>query len=817
MRTPGFTVIAIGTLALGLGGSAAIYALLNAVVLDPLPYPESDQLVSLRNQVPGVGPDEVWATSTAQYVHFTENAGSFEAIGLYRGLGANIQTPEGPQRAFGWRVTASVFPLLGASAHRGRLIGLDDDVLDGAPVVVLSHGLWRRQFGEDEGVLGQTIQVNDQPFEVIGVLEPGVRIPGTPAGLAADLWMPMGIDRNGFFSNNHVYPMIARLAAASSPQSAEAELELLTGQLPDRFPNAYSQSFFDRYGFRTQVIPLKEAVVGEVSSNLWILFGAVGLVLLIACANVANLFVVRLEGRRRELAIRSSLGASTGTIARQMLSEGLVLSLGGGLVALLIGVWAVPVLASIAPDTLPRLEGVGIDAGTVVFTALLSVLVGIALATYPILRHLGGTDARSLAGGGRTVSGGPERQRLRSALVVAQVALALTLAVGAGLLVESLRRLQAVDAGIQPEGVLAVNIHLTPGRYESDVEIWTAYDQMLDGVRSIPGVTAAGMSEELPLEGGFGCTIQGFEDPAVFERIQAAGMTTCAGEEPTTPGYFEAAGIQVIQGRTFVDADNDAPDRGAVIVSRAFAERFWPGEDPIGKGVAPRGRTVPPFFHVVGVVGDVPANSLDGAPAIAIYYPIVHKPPEEGNWDWWRPTSLNLVIRTELADPASILPAVRGAVETVDPTAPVANARSLEQIVAESTARITFTSILLGIAALTALFLAAVGLYGVLSYVVSGRTREIGIRLAVGAVPANVQRLVVSQSLGLVAIGLVAGLALSIATTRIMEGLLFGVAPTDLATIVGAVALLTIVALLASWIPARRAARVDPAVALRLE
>jgi predicted permease len=294
-------------------------------------------------------------------------------------------------------------------------------------------------------------------------------------------------------------------------------------------------------------------------------------------------------------------------------------------------------------------------------------------------------------------------------------------------------------------------------------------------------------------------------------------MTTCAGEEPTTPGYFEAAGIQVVQGRTFVDADNDAPDRGAVVVSRAFAERFWPGEDPIGKGVAPRGRTVPPFFHVVGVVGDVPANSLDGAPAMAIYYPIVHKPPEEGNWDWWRPTSLNLVVRSELADPASILPAVRGAVATVDPTAPVANARSLEQIVAESTARITFTSILLGIAALTALFLAAVGLYGVLSYVVSGRTREIGIRLAVGAVPANVQRLVVSQSLGLVAVGLVAGLALSIATTRIMEGLLFGVAPTDLGTMVGAAALLTIVSLLASWIPARRAARVDPAVALRLE
>jgi predicted permease len=817
LRTPGFTLVAVGTLALGLGGSAAIYTLLQRVVLDPLPYPGPDQLVKLQNRVPGVAPDQTWRMSTAQYVYFTEHARSFGAIGLYRGYGANINTPEGPQRAYGRIVTASVFPMLGARTRLGRLIGSEDDVPGGPNVAVLSHGLWSRQYGGDEGVLGSTINIDGRPFEIIGVLEPGIRTPDAPPGLSEDFWIAMRIDPNGSFGNNHVFPMIARLESGVDAVAAEAELARLTARLPERFPNAYSQEFFARYGFRTQVVALKQAVVGDISHNLWILFGALGLVLVIACANVANLFVVRLEGRRRELAIRSALGAGRAAIARHLVAESLVLSLTGGLVALLVGVWGVPMLASIAPESIPRLEGVGVDRGTIMFTALLSILVGLALAAYPIARRFGTSEAGGLTSGGRSMSIGRDRQRVRSALVVAQVALALTLAVGAGLLLESLRRLQAVDPGVDPEGVIAASIHLTPGRYTSDVEIWRAYEQILSGVRSIPGVTAAGGSAEIPLEGGFGCTVQGFEDPGVNERLSAGGMTSCAGQEPTAPGYFEAAGIPVLRGRTFVDADNDDPERGAVVVSQAFAERFWPGEDPIGKGVAPNGRTVPPFYHVVGVVGDVPASSLDGAAAVAVYYPIAYMGPSEGRWSWWRPTSMDLVIRTELADPASILPGVRRAIEAVDPTIPLANARSLEQVVAESMARVTFTSILLGIAAAMALFLAAVGLYGVLAYIVRGRTREIGIRLAIGALPASVQHLVISQSLGLVAVGLVAGLGLAFAGTRVMEGLLFGVASTDLATWSGAVILLFGVSLLASWIPARRASRVDPVVALRME
>ncbi|MHC4447835.1 MAG: ABC transporter permease, partial [Planctomycetota bacterium] len=756
-RSPGFAAVAVLTLALGMGGSAAIYTLLDRIVLDPLPYPDSERLVELTNQVPGVGPDEVWAMSTAQYVYFTEHARSFDAIALYRGLGANIQTPEGPHRAFGWRVTASVFPILGARARIGRLIEVEDDRPGGPSVVVLSHGFWQRQFGGDQDVLGELIRINDFAFEIIGVLEPGVRIPDSPAGLSADLWIPMQIDPSGFFGNNHVFPMIARLERGADPEAAERELTSLTPQLPERFPNAYSQEFFDRYGFRTQVTPLKQAVVGEVSRNLWILFGAVALVLVIACANVANLFLVRMEGRRRELAIRSALGAGRAAVARHVLAEGLALSLAGASLGIVLAFWGVPTLTALAPETLPRIADVGIDLGTVGYMALLALLVALGLAAYPLVWHTETADVGSLAGAGRSESAGPDRQRLRSALVVTQVALALTLIVGAGLLVESLRRLRAVESGVRPEGVVTAGLHLTPGRYDSDVEIWATYAEILERVRAIPGVTAAGMTAELPVTGDFGCTIQGFEEQAVYERVRDAGMTTCAGQEPTTPGYFEAMGIPVLQGRTFTQADNDVPTRGAVVVSRAFADRFWPGEDPIGKGVGPSGRTVTPFYRVIGVVGDVPAGSLDSEPATAIYYPIVHNPATSGNWDWWRPTNLDLVVRTELADPLSIFPAMRRAVQAVDPTAPLTNARSMERIIADSTARLTFIFALLSIAAAVALTLAAVGLYGVISYVVTRRTWEIGVRIAIGARPDDVERFFVKRSLFLVGVGLIAG------------------------------------------------------------
>lgn len=815
-RSPGFALATLVTLALGMGGSSAIFTLLDAVVLEPLPYPQPGRLVQISNRVPGVAPDAVWGASTAQQTFYAENSASLEAVGLIRSLGVNMDTPEGPTRTSGWRITASVFPMLGARARLGRLIDESDDSPGAAPVVVLSSEIWQRQFAGDPDIVGSSISIDGNPMDVIGVVESGLSAPFAPPGYESDLWIPLRIDPDGEFYNNHVYAMLGKLASDVQPAAAELELDRLERLLPERFPRAYAQSFFEGTGFFTQVVPLKEAIVGEMARNLWILFGAVGLVLVIACANVANLFVVRLEGRTRELAVRQALGAPRSALARFLLAEGLLLSLGGAASAILLGWIGIPALMRIAPASLPRLESVRMDGGTILFTIALSLLIGLSLGVFSITRQNSAEGISALAGG-RSFSSGKKRQRFRAALVVSQVALALTLIVGAGLLVESMRRLNSIDPGFEVEGVLTARLYLTPNRYESDVQIWDTYSRILDGVRGIPGVAGAGMSEEIPVEGSFGCTVQGFEEQSVYDHLEAAGFGTCAGQERATPGYFEAMGIPILQGRELNVGDHLDPARASVVVSKAFAERFWPGEDPIGKGVAPGGRRQEPFYRVVGVVGDHPAKALDGDPAISIYYPVVQDPNTPGNWGWWRPTSMTLVVKSELGDPLTMLPSVRSAVHRVDPSIPIVRAQTMEEVVSASTARFAFVSALLGIAAFVALTLASVGVYGVISYVVSRSTREIGMRVAIGARPGQVQGQFVKQSMILIGVGLLIGLGMAAATTRVLAGLLYGVEPTEPLAFILASVLLAAVALIASWVPARRAANVDPMEALRVD
>ncbi|HSR41952.1 MAG TPA: ABC transporter permease, partial [Longimicrobiales bacterium] len=692
-RSPAFSLVAVFTLAVGLGGSAAIYTLLDRVVLDPLPYPEPERLVDLDNAVPGIGEGTVWGLSTAQQVHLEDRATTLDATGLYRAIGANILTPEGPQRVRGWLATREVLPLLGARPLLGRIFDAEDLRPGGPDIVILSHGFWQRRFGSDPDVVGRTLTIDDAPYEVVGVLEPGFRVPGAPPLLAAaDIWLTLPIDRAGPFWNSHVYLGIGRLAPGQDPAAAEAEIAGLWTELPERFPNAYGGGFMGGSGMRARVVPMAEAVVGPMARNLWILFEAVGLVLLIAWANVSNLFLVRVETRRQELDIRSALGAGRAAIARYLLAEGLTLSLAGGVLAVLICFWGVPALVALAPEALPRAFEVAVGPDTVLYTLALALGAGLALALYPLIRYAGRAGVGALATGARSGGAGRARQRLRSALVAGQVALALTLTVAAGLFVESLRRLGDLDPGVEPEGLVAAGIYLSPARYTDDQAVWSTLRSMLERVRAIPGVTAAGMSEELPVEGGFGCTVQGFEDPAVRERLNQAGLSTCAGQESTTPGWFETAGIPLLRGRTLTEANHTDPSVGAVVVSRAFAERFWPGEDPIGKGVAPSGRTVPPFYHVVGVVDDVPAGSLEGDPAMAIYYPIRGLPDVPGDWGRFSPLSLELLVRTDRGDPLSVMPRVRAAIHEVDPDVPVADVRTMERVVADSTARYTFTS-----------------------------------------------------------------------------------------------------------------------------
>ncbi|HUX32384.1 MAG TPA: ABC transporter permease [Gemmatimonadaceae bacterium] len=817
-RSRTFTVTAILTLALGMGAATAIYTLLDRVVLAPLPYPSPDRLVRLKNPVPGVGRNTEWELSTAQYFYFTQHASTLARVGIYNLESGILVGADGraAQRVQVADVTATMFDLLGATAERGRMIDARDDTPGAPRVAVLSDGFWRRQYGGADAVIGSTVDLDGQPTQIVGVMAPGVELPaepGQPVGLASDVWVPRQLNPAGPFYNSHVYPGVARLAPGATLALAQAELDRLTTQLPAQFPNVYSQQFITRYGFHTRVAPLKTYVIGATARYLWILFAAVGLVLAIACANVVNLLLVRLESRRRETAVRTALGASWWNLAADAFREGIVISAAGGALAVLIAFGGTHWLVSLAPPGLPRLDNLRMDGRVYLFALALAVTVAAVLALVPALQARGASTHELLGDGGRSTTAGVQRRRLRSALVVTQVALALVLVTSAGLLLRSFGNLRRVDPGVRPEGVFTVSLYLPPQQYDSAHKEWQFYSRFLANVRALPGVTSAGLSGDIPFQGGYGCTIQAFEDHAVYDRIKTANETTCAGQEPTTPGYFAAMGIPMLKGRAFTDADNTDPSRGAVIVSKAFADYFWPGENPLGKGVGPNGDGKPPFYRVVGVAGDVHSARVDEPPALAIYYPIV--PLKTGwAWDTW---GMSLVVRTAKGTPMSYLPAVRRVVTELDPGVPLANAADMTTIVGRSMSQLTFTMTLLGIAGLTALLLAAVGLYGVISYIVARRTNELGVRLALGAQPAQVRGLVVRDALRLAVAGLALGVVAALATSRVLGGLLYGVAPWDPWVYAGAALALGAVALLAGWIPARRAAAVDPAVALRAE
>jgi len=752
--------------------------------------------------------------STAQYFYFRDHAKALDQVGIYQTDGVNVAVDGRPQRATVVVSNAGLLRLLGGRTVIGRLYGDSDDTPNAPSVVALSYGFWQREFGGARDVVGRTLLLNEQPFVIIGVLAPGVDLPqerGSPITQRTDVWYPMRLDPAGPFYNTHVYPAIARLAAGASAADATSDIGRLTPQLPEAFPQAYSAGFFSQYGFRTVAYPLQAYVLGDMSRNLWILFGAVGIVLVIACANVANLLLVRVESRRREIAIRAALGAGRRAIMRHAFAESLVLTVAAGALALLVSSAGVSALAALAPAGTPQIDHLDLNAGVLGFTLASVVVIAVGLAAFVAARSTpGGSGA--LSEGGRSSTVGVERQRLRSALVVTQVALALVLLVASGLLIRSFDRLRRADPGVDPKGVMTVQLFLPRQRYGDMRRVWQFTDAALARIRALPGVSAAGIAQNLPFSSAYGCTVQGFEDATVRERLHERHMTSCAGQAATTPGYLEALRIPLIAGRSFTDADNAGTAAGAAIVSRAFAERFWPGENPIGKGVA-SARGSAPFYHVVGVVGDVHAASLEDPPAIAIYYPVVPNTPQ---WNWYL-DELFLVVRTGLASPESLLPAIRGAVAEVDPAIPLANAEEMQPIVDRSMTRLSFTMKLLGVAGAVALLLAAIGLYGTISYVVARRTSEIGVRIALGAQSPAVQRLVVGTSLRLTAAGLGVGVIAALILTRLLRTLLFGVGPTDLVAYAAASALLALVALAAAWAPARRATRVDPMIALRAE
>jgi predicted permease len=807
LRTPAFSVIAFVTLATGIGATTAIYTVLDAVVLKPLPYRHDDRLVSVLHPttVPGNG-EAKWGLSAAGYFYFKNQNRTLEDLGGYQ-TGTMTVTGSGPaENVRVGIVTASIFSTLGARAAMGRLITPDDDRPDSSRVVVLSNEYWERVLGGDRAVVGRMLQTSDGDYQIIGVAEPGLTLP-TPgpfastadlAGFGVDLWLPEKLDPNAQPVNSHQYSGIGRLKPGVTPQDAQADFARLMVRFPELFPTAYQISFMKKYNFRVGIIPLRDQVLGPtVGRALWILFGAVAVVLFIACANVANLFLVRLESRRRESAIRGALGASRGQLAVHYLAESLLLTVSAGLAGIIIARVTLGALLAIAPSNIPRLATVSLGWPAVGFAMGLAIVAGIVLGAIPSLRR--GVDVATLRENSRGLTASGAQRVARDTLVVGQVALALILLAAAGLMLRSFANLRRVNPGFDGRNVLSFEVTLPYLEFKEPGAATAFQQQLVERIASIPGVTKVGAASGLPLQDfGNGCTGVGREG----RPFAADEKPPCVDTPNAIPGFIEALAIQV-RGRGFTWSDVDPTGRNATvaIVTRKLADRLWPNEDPIGKGIgigdAGRG-----FYRVVGVIPELRAHGLDQPPSEMVFWPGARG-------------DLKFVVRTSLANPIALVAPIRSMVGQMNSHIPVTNVRTMQEIVERSVARASFIMTLLAIAGSMALLLSAVGIYGVISYLVTQRQPEIGIRMALGARVPQVAGLVLGQSLRLAAIGVVIGLIAALAGTRLLRSLLFDVSPTDALVLGTTSTILLLIAAAASLAPARRAARIDPVEAMR--
>jgi putative ABC transport system permease protein len=817
LRTPTFTVIALATLALGIGATTAIYTVLEGVLLRPLPYARPNELVSVMHPttVPGSGEGK-WGLASIGYFHFRQNSRTLADIGVYRTSSLSVADPG--REAIEVRlsqVTSSIFDVLGARPYLGRLITPEDDRPGGRlSVAVLSYEFWRRYYGEDRNIVGRTIETTAFPLEIIGVAPPGLTLPkpgsfSSTADLTSfgvDLWVPLNLDP-AVRQNNHALAGIARLRPGVTAAESQRELAAMTQRFPEFYPDVYSPRFMQSYNFRVGVAPLLEEVLGPtVGRTLWLLFGAVGLVLIIACANVANLFLVRMEARRREAAIRGALGADRRHLALHYLSESLLLTLSAGALGVLLAHWGISAILAVAPRNIPRLGAVDIQWTSVAFAAGLSLVVGLVFGLMPLLRAT--VDMATLREGARGLTASLQRRVVRNGLVVSQMALALMLLVGAGLMLRSFLQLRAVRLGLDPTGVMTLSISLPFRAYDSMEKAATFYRDLSRRIEGLPGVVAVGGSSGLPLRDyGVGCSVVFREN-----RPYASGEPTpCVHTLPTLPGFFRALGIEV-RGRAPEWADVESKTQ-AVVVTQALAERLWPGEDPIGKGVGLNGADSPWWYRVVGIVPELRGAGLDQPPTEALYLAASPLFPAQSRWGMLNDTEL--VVKVSRGDPLELVAPIRAIIQEMDTRIPLSHPVTMETIVLRSMARTSFIMLLLGLSAAMALVLSAVGIYGVISHLVTQRRSEIGVRLALGATRPGVVRMVLRQSLRLVVIGLAIGMLGTLAGSRVLRSLLFGVGPNDVLVLTLTPLLLLAIAALASFAPARRAARMDPVESLR--
>ncbi len=804
-QRPGFALVAVITLALGIGANAAIFSVANGVLLRPLPYLRPADLVMVWGAWEANPRADI---SVPEYWDLREQSRSFERLAAFAEGTENLTGSGTPERLRTGYLTADALPLLGVAPALGRNFTAAEDLPEQARVVLLSDGLWRRRFAADPAIIGRTLKLDDVPAQVIGVLPAGFQLPLHYSGQPMELWAPLqldpGIDRST--RGWHFLRVVGRLRPGATVESAGREIADLTRRMKERYPKEYTA------GFTGWTAPVVDSVVGQARPAILVLLGAVGLLLLIACANVASLQLARGESRQREIAVRTALGADRSRIIRQLLTESVALAVAGALVGLLLALWGVQALIAAAPATIPRLQEIGIDARVLLFTAAVAVGTGLLFGLAPAL-HAAKTDlSGALTEGGRGGTSGSARQRFRRGLVMAQIALALILVTGAGLLLRSFVRLSGVDPGFDPDHVLTTRIELSSGRYESKEQARAFYDQLLKRVEALPGVRSAAAARALPMTGRLDIGDWSFVLEGKHSTPPLPSEWHPADWQAITPGYFQTMRIPLLQGRGLEVGDRiGAP--GVMVINQSLARQVWPTGDAVGQRVLLGGGDADSIWRtVVGIVGDVRHRGLDAAPRPEMYLPHAQFPAGTG-----RPQrSMYLVVRTS-GDPASLAPAIRNAVDGLDPDVPLAEVQTMEQALGSWAAERRLTMMVTSGFALVALTLGAVGIYGIMAHLVVQRTREIGIRIALGAVPGEILRLVLVQAAWLVGVGIAAGVAGALPVTGLLSGLLFGIRPTDPVTFAGTAVVLGLVATVASLVPARRAARVDPVEALRSE
>jgi putative ABC transport system permease protein len=787
-RSRGFALVTVGTLALAIGATTALFTVVDGVLLRPLPFPDPDRLVMVFERSPrGNAANSV---SPGNYLDWRDRARSFEHLALVQQLPTNVLGPEGAEQVFGLRVSAELFDALGVGPFLGRTPRRADGAPGAPPSVVLGHDLWQRRYGGQARVIGQQVSINGTPSEVLGVMPPGFAVPG----LRGELFLVLRLQRDST-RGGRSFVTVARLRRDVPLERAQAEMSAIAARLAEEDP-AYNA----RWG--ATVVRLQDHATGSVRRALLVLLGAVLCVLLIACANIACLLGMRASARAREMNVRVALGAPRWRLVHQLAVECLVLAGAGGALGLLIAHAGVPAILSLFPASfpLPRAQEVAVDARVLAVTAALSIGVGLVLGILPAWQAGRGRMAELLRAGGRALTGGA---RTRSALVVVEVTLAVVLVIGAGLLGRSLAHLQATDPGFQPERVLTAQMLLVPARYEDEARRASVVEQILERVRAVPGVSAAGSIHFLPLSG----IHSGTGAHRLDRPVPAHGEDPGAGVSVITPGYLTAMGIPLIAGRDFDARDRLGAPRVA-LVNEALVRDFYPGEDPLGKRLFVEwcDGDEDCRHEIVGVVGDVRHGGLQQAAERTVFLSNAQAPSFVAS----------LVVRTS-GDPAFAAAAVREQVRRVDPEQGLLSVRPMEGVVADSIARPRLQALLLGGFAALALAMACLGLYGALAYSVEQRRREVGVRVAIGATPRRILRLVVGEGLRMTAVGLAIGAALALGLARYVSALLFGVTPTDPAVYAGVGTLLLAVAVVASCAPARRAMRVDPVVALREE